>query len=125
MFGGYFIVAYVEFAGVWQFTFGYIISLTLDTANFVITQTMIFSKMKPESRGLVQSITIIIVLIGVFIMLQTMAFLQGQHGNDYGAGGKAIFWFIYLITFVYWVLLSIYTFGDAIRNCYQSFRANR
>jgi hypothetical protein len=44
---GFYMTQFTQEAGSWHFLVGYIISQVLDATNFVFTQTMLMSKLKP------------------------------------------------------------------------------
>lgn len=56
---------YTTEAGCWQFSIGFLVSQILTSCNFVITQTMLMSKMLPDSRGVIISIQMVFYTLGV------------------------------------------------------------
>ena len=52
-------------AGDFQFTFGFISSQILDSCTFVITQTMLMSKLKQDSRGVIISFNSMCYALGI------------------------------------------------------------
>jgi hypothetical protein len=53
--GGVFMIIHTPQAGSWQFISSYLVSQIFDASNFVLTQTMMMSKLKDESRGVIMS----------------------------------------------------------------------
>lgn len=53
--GGVFMIANTHQAGSWKFMISYLISQIFDASNFVLTQTMMMSKLKDQSRGVIIS----------------------------------------------------------------------
>ena len=77
---------YTTQAGTWQFTVGFLVSQILTSCNFVITQTMLMSKMEPDSRGVITSVQMVFYTLGVLASSIALPVVQGHFGDNYAKG---------------------------------------
>ena len=101
-------VAYAKHAGETIFTVAYFIGETLDGSNFIFTSTMMFSRLKAESRGAILSINSVFGSSAAILLLWMQAEVQGRWGTDFGSGAQEVFANYWKTLFVYWLLLVIY-----------------
>ena len=123
--GGYLMTVYTTQAGTWQFTVGFLVSQILTSCNFVITQTMLMSKMEPDSRGVITSVQMVFYTLGVLASSIALPVVQGHFGANYATGSQAIFFLFYFLLTIYWVLLLIYVFFSVICKCVDKKKASR
>ena len=67
--GGIFMIANTHQAGTWQFMASYLVSQVFDASLFVLTQTMMMSKLKDQSRGVIICFNNLCFQVAILILL--------------------------------------------------------
>ena len=101
-------IMYARQAGTWQFATAYFIGESIDSGNFIFTATLLYARMKPESRGAIMSVNSVSGSFGAILLLWMQAEVQGRHGDDFGSGAKEVFEKYWITLFGYWCLVVTY-----------------
>ena len=81
LFSYVFIILNAEKADSIVFALAYIAVITIDNSNFILTQTMIFKKMKPDSRGVIIAIEAVLVALFIVVGAQVIKGIQNSHAS--------------------------------------------
>jgi hypothetical protein len=104
-----FIILYAEKADSVVFALAYISVITIDNSNFILTQTMIFRKMKPDSRGVIIAIEAVLVATFIVVGAQVIQGIQNSHASGQFDGSYECYVVFFIILVVYWFIVIIYT----------------
>jgi len=85
-----------------MFAISYLVVEIIDGCNFIITQTMIFKKMKADSRGTIIAIEAVMIATSIVVTSQIINGIQSSHevknGGDGGDGRINVI----LLTLLFW-----------------------
>jgi len=102
-----------------MFAISYLVVEIIDGCNFIITQTMIFKKMKADSRGTIIAIEAVMIATSIVVTSQIINGIQSSHevknGGDGGDGSYQCYFTYFLILVCYWLWVLTYTAIDYCR----------